>query len=146
LLATTRLVHTTEPVLNAVLGAPFPGGSGCGRQTVRITPRGAVIPCVYWGRSDVALADLARLGAEGVLATPEFVRARQVPEACRSCPFVAQCQGGCAGRRKLAGGLAEPDPYCPLVRGQRMDLQWTPGARRDLLKVGSACTTVLAPI
>src|SRR5262245_11674802 len=114
LLAATRLVHTTEPLLDAVLGVPFANGSGCGRQTVRITPRGAVIPCVYWDRSDVGLSDLARLGAAGVLASAEFARARTVPEACRGCPFVATCQGGCAGRRQLAGGLAEPDPYCPL--------------------------------
>src|SRR5262245_44394822 len=84
LLAATRLVRTTEPILDAVLGAPFATGSGCGRQTVRITPRRAVIPCVYWGASDLSLADLARVGAEGVLASPEFARTRTVPEACRS--------------------------------------------------------------
>src|SRR5262249_11001240 len=43
LLAATRLVNTTEPVLNAMLGAPFPHGSGCGRQTVRVTPKGQLI-------------------------------------------------------------------------------------------------------
>jgi radical SAM protein with 4Fe4S-binding SPASM domain len=145
LLASTRLMHTTEPVLNAVLGAPFANGSGCGRQTVRVTPRGALIPCVYWTRSDLALTDLAGLGAEGLLASPEFARARTLPDACRSCAFVATCGGGCAGRRELAGDLAAPDPYCPLVRGQRVDLDWAPAERRDLLKTGSACTTVLAP-
>jgi radical SAM protein with 4Fe4S-binding SPASM domain len=145
LLASTRLVNTTEPILDAMLGAPFGTGSGCGRRTIRVTPRGAVIPCVYWNRSDLALPDLAPLGAEGVLASPEFARARTLPEACRSCPFATTCRGGCAGRRELAGALAEPDPYCPLVRGQRVDLDWAPAERRDLLKTGSACTTVLAP-
>ena len=145
LLAATRLVNTTEPVLNAMLGAPFAHGSGCGRQTVRVTPTGTIIPCVYWNRSDLALADLARLGAEGVLASTEFVRARTLPDACRSCPFVATCQGGCAGRRELAGDLSRPDPYCPLVLGKRVDLEWAPAERRELLKTGSACTTVLAP-
>ena len=145
LLAAARLVNTTEPVLNAVLGAPFANGSGCGRQTVRITPRGDVIPCVYWGRSDLTLMDLPGLGAEGVLASSEFARVRTVPDACRSCPFVATCQGGCAGRRELAGALTTPDPYCPLVRGERMDLEWALADKRDLLKTGSACTTVFAP-
>jgi radical SAM protein with 4Fe4S-binding SPASM domain len=144
LLAATRLVSTTEPVLDAVLGAPFASGSGCGRQTVRVTPTGAVIPCVYWNRSDLRLADLAR-GADGVLASPEFARARTLPDACRSCPFAATCHGGCAGRRELAGELAKPDPYCPLARGERVDLEWARAERRDLLKTGSACTTVLAP-
>lgn len=145
LLGATRLVNTTEPVLNAVLGAPFAQGTGCGRQTVRVTPKKRVIPCVYWNRSDVALADLARLGAGGVLASTEFARARTLPDACCGCPFAATCHGGCAGRRELAGDLNQPDPYCPLARGSRVDLDWERADRRDLLKTGSACTTVFAP-
>src|SRR2546427_12883904 len=58
LLAATRLVSTTEPILDAMLGTPFKSGSGCGRQTVRVTPRGDIIPCVYWGKSDLRLAAL----------------------------------------------------------------------------------------
>lgn len=145
LLGATRLVSTTEPILNAMLGQPFAHGSGCGRRTVRVTPRGEVIPCVYWGRADVGIGDVSALGAEGVLASREFERARLLPEACRSCPFAATCHGGCAGRRELAGDLGRPDPYCPLVRGERVDLAWAPAAGRELLKTGSACTTVLGP-
>ncbi len=89
--------------------------------------------------------DLAMRGAEGVLASPQFARVRTVPEACRGCPFVATCHGGCAGRRALAGGVEAPDPYCPLVRGETVNLEWAPAERRDLLKTGSACTTVVGP-
>src|SRR5262245_43110325 len=78
LLAATRLVNTTEPVLNAMLGAPFPHGSGCGRQTVRVTPKGQLIPCVYWDRGDLALADLADAGADGVLQSHQFQQVRTV--------------------------------------------------------------------
>jgi radical SAM protein with 4Fe4S-binding SPASM domain len=145
LLAAARLVSTTEPILNAMLGTPFKNGSGCGRQTVRITPRGDIVPCVYWNTSDLRLADLPGQGADGVLASPQFARARQVPEVCRRCPWVATCHGGCAGRRELAGGVERPDPYCPLVRGETVDLEWAPAAERELLKTGSACTTVLGP-
>lgn len=145
LLAATRLVRTTEPVLNAMLGQPFPNGSGCGRATVRVTPKGEVIPCVYWRKADIDVRELPTLGAGGVLASPQFVRARTVPDVCRGCDFVATCQGGCAGRRELGGDVARPDPYCPLVRGERIALEWAPAAPRELLKTGSACTTVLAP-
>jgi len=145
LLAATRLVSTTEPILNAMLGAPFRNGSGCGRQTVRVTPRADIIPCVYWGRSDVRVDDLPALGGEGVLASPQFARVRTVPEVCRGCAFVEGCHGGCAGRRELAGGVERADPYCPLVRGERVDLEWAPAETRELLKSGSACTTVLGP-
>ena len=143
LLAKTRLVSTTEPILNAVLGAPFKNGSGCGRQTVRITPRGEVVPCVYWTTSDLTVSGLNTAGAAGVLASPQFTRVRHVPDACRSCPFVETCHGGCAGRRELTGGVEQPDPYCPLVRGRTVDLDWAPAAARELLKTGSACTTVV---
>ena len=145
LLGATRLVSTTEPILNAMLGEPFASGSGCGRQTVRVTPRGDIIPCVYWDKSDLRLENLAAAGAEGVLASPEFQRARTVPDVCRSCPFVTTCRGGCAGRRRLGAGVETADPYCPLVRGDKVALEWAPAARRELLKTGSACTTVLAP-
>ncbi len=145
LLAVTRLVNTTEPILNAMLGEPFTEGSGCGRRTVRVTPRGEIIPCVYWSTSDMRVEDLAMRGAEGVLASPQFARVRTVPDACRGCPFVATCHGGCAGRRALAGGVEAPDPYCPLVRGETVNLEWAPAERRDLLKTGSACTTVVGP-
>ncbi len=145
LLAAARLVSTTEPILNAMLGAPFKNGSGCGRQTVRITPKGDIVPCVYWKKSDLRLEDLPAQGVDGVLASPQFARVRLVPEVCRSCPFVATCHGGCAGRRELAGSVELADPYCPLVRGVKVDLEWAPAAERELLKTGSACTTVLGP-
>ncbi|MBI1847656.1 MAG: radical SAM protein [Candidatus Rokubacteria bacterium] len=144
LLGATRLVSTTEPLLNAVLGDPFGRGSGCGRETVRVTPRGDVIPCVYWTKSDVRLADLTRLGAD-VLGSRQFEQARTVPDACRGCAFVTTCQGGCAGRRALAGDVGRPDPYCPFIRGDRITLDWRLAEGRELLKSGSACTTVLAP-
>ena len=143
LLAETRLVSTSEPILNAMLGQPFTEGSGCGRQTVRVTPRGDVVPCVYWNKSDMRVEELASRGAEGVLASPQFAMVRTVPDACRGCSFVTTCHGGCAGRRALAGGVELPDPYCPLVRGETVDLEWAPAERRDLLKTGSACTTVV---
>ncbi len=144
LLGATRLVSTTEPILNAILGQPF-GGSGCGRQTVRVTPRGDIIPCVYWDRSDLRVEDLPSRGADGILTSPQFARVRTVPEVCRSCPFVSTCHGGCAGRRALAGAVEQADPYCPLVRGDRVSLDWAPAEHRELLKSGSACTTVLGP-
>jgi radical SAM protein with 4Fe4S-binding SPASM domain len=145
LLGEARLLVTTEPILDAVLGAPFGNGSGCGRSTVRVTPRGDIVPCVYWTKSDLRLADLASAGPAGVLASPEFARVRQVPDACRGCRFVDSCHGGCAGRRELAGGVERPDPYCPLVRGETMTLDWARAQGREPLKSGSACTSVFAP-
>jgi radical SAM protein with 4Fe4S-binding SPASM domain len=145
LLAATRLVGTTEPILNAMLGAPFLNGSSCGRQTVRVTPKGDIVPCVYWSRSDLRVEDLPTQDGAGVLASSQFARVRTVPAVCRDCPYVDVCHGGCAGRRELTGGVEMADPYCPLVRGDRLALEWAPAERRELLKIGSACTSVFAP-
>src|SRR4051812_12651432 len=47
LFAATRIVNCSEPLVRAVLGLEG-NGVGCGRSTVRVTPRAEVLPCVYW--------------------------------------------------------------------------------------------------
>lgn len=139
LLGAARLVTTTEPVLAAVLGFEEFAGPGCGRSTVRVAPDGRILPCTYWPKSRLTLADLATLKAE-IVQAPEFCEARQVPRVCDGCP----CRGGCAGRRALAGDLRAPDPYCPFARGDRIVIDWERATGQDLPKVGSACTTVVS--
>ncbi len=139
LAAATRLVVTTEPVLAAVLELAELAGPGCGRSTVRVAPDGRILPCTYWPRSRLTVADLEALG-EGIVQTPEFSDARRVPTACEGCP----CLGGCAGRRALVSGLHQSDPYCPFARRDRIVLDWERVKERDLPKVGSACTTVVS--
>jgi radical SAM protein with 4Fe4S-binding SPASM domain len=134
----TRLVATSEPVLAGVLELPDFAGPGCGRATVRVAPDGRILPCTYWPTSCLSIGDLVRLG-EGIIGTTEFAEARRTPAACTGCP----CQGGCAGRRALAGSIDAADPYCPFARGDRIALDWERAKSQDLPKVGSACTTVV---
>jgi radical SAM protein with 4Fe4S-binding SPASM domain len=103
-----------------------------------VAPDGRVLPCTYWPESALGIATLEAVG-EGILETEEFRTARMKPRACDDCP----CQGGCAGRRALIGRLAEPDPYCPFARGDRITLDWERAVAQDLPKAGSACTTVV---
>jgi hypothetical protein len=72
-----------------------------------------------------------------------FQEARALPEACARCEVRESCGGGCSGRRKLIGAIAQPDPYCPVVRGERrrLEVRMLPG--RDLPKGESACTTIV---
>jgi radical SAM protein with 4Fe4S-binding SPASM domain len=139
LAAATRLIATTEPVVAGVLGLDDFQGPGCGRSTVRIAPNGRVMPCTYWPGSRLTVADLKRVGM-GIMEAEEFAVARRAPTACAGCP----CRGGCAGRRALIGNVDAADPYCPFARGDRIVLDWERGARQDLPKVGSACTTVVS--
>jgi radical SAM protein with 4Fe4S-binding SPASM domain len=144
LFAQTQVIACTEPLVNALLGLDGISGPSCGRGTIRVTARRRILPCVYWPARGPALSDLMRDGA-ALTDSPEWRRLRTVPAACRACPLVATCQGGCASRRLLRGALDEPDEFCPIVRGDTLTLDWARAAGRDLPKAGSACTTIVVP-
>lgn len=141
LFAETDVIAIGEPLVRAMAGLPpLPGG--CGVSTVRVTPRATTQPCVYWPGLGEPLSDLI-LGGSNILRSTPFEQARTLPQACNPCEFREACHGGCAGRRRLQGALAEPDYYCPIVRGERPRLEIRMAAGRDLPKVGSSCTTVV---
>ncbi len=141
LLAETDVIAIGEPLVRAIAGLPpLPGG--CAVSTVRVTPRAATQPCVYWPGPGEPLSDLISTGLD-ILDSAPFVQARTLPEACQPCEFRDSCHGGCAGRRHLQGALRQPDYYCPIVRGERPKLQLRMAASRDLPKLSSSCTTVV---
>ncbi len=142
-LAEIPLLHTTEPVLRAALGLPPSADAGCGRRTIRVTPRGTVIPCVYWPDAGEPLDRLLEVGP-GILDAPAFAACRRVPPACEACQAGSGCGGGCGGRRALAGRPNDPDPFCPFARGERCRLEYQMAPPKELVKVGSACTTIFA--
>jgi radical SAM protein with 4Fe4S-binding SPASM domain len=141
LLENTDVIAIGEPLVRAIAGLP-PLHGGCGVGTVRVTPRATTQPCVYWPGTGEPLSQLISAGTE-ILDSPPFEQARTLPEACQTCEFRDSCHGGCAGRRRLQAALAQPDFYCPIVRGQRPRLEIRMAANRDLPKVGSSCTTVV---
>jgi radical SAM protein with 4Fe4S-binding SPASM domain len=145
LLGSGRLLSTSEPIVNAMLGLDSLAGSPCGRQSIRFTPRGYITPCVYWPDPDLTLADLDGRTAEAILDSEQFRRSRLVPHACRDCPHVASCGGGCASRRALLGDLNQPDIYCPLARGERIELSSTLAPHKDLPRGSNVCTTIIVP-
>jgi radical SAM protein with 4Fe4S-binding SPASM domain len=141
LLERTDVIAIGEPLVRAMAGLP-PLEGGCGVRTVRVTPRATTKPCVYWPGHGEPLSELTSLGAE-ILNSAPFERSRTLPDACRSCEFRDACRGGCAGRRCLQGALSQPDFYCPIIRGERPQLELRMAADRDLPKLGSSCTTVV---
>jgi radical SAM protein with 4Fe4S-binding SPASM domain len=145
LLGAGHLLSTSEPIVHAMAGLDSLSGSPCGRQSIRFTPRRYITPCVYWPQPDLTIDDLPDLGAEGILDSEQFRQARRVPEACLDCPHVSSCGGGCASRRALLGDLNRPDIYCPLVRGETVDLSFTPAPAKDLPRGGNVCTTIIVP-
>ncbi|MBN1583599.1 MAG: radical SAM protein [Anaerolineae bacterium] len=132
-----QLVSCSEPVVKAVLGQT-PVFSPCGSHSIRFTPQGRVIPCVYWPGGTLTIADVPRLG-EKILDTSEFQLARQVPGSAKDCP----CQGGCASRRALTGQLNRHDEYCPWVRGDEIHLEVEMAPLKDLPRGKNVCTTIV---
>jgi radical SAM protein with 4Fe4S-binding SPASM domain len=141
LFARTDAIAVGEPLVRAMAGLP-PRQGGCGVATVRVTPRATVQPCVYWPGSGAPL-DLLLEAGEAVVGTEPFVAARSVPDGCAPCAHNAVCAGGCAGRRRLLGALGQPDPYCPVMRGEDRRLVVRMAPLRDLPKLESACTTIV---
>ena len=140
LFAAGRVVACGEPVVRAVMGLGA-GSSPCGQRSVRINPRGQVIPCVYWPVEPGAgpqIADLA-LAGETVTEAESFRRARQTPPSAAAC----RCGGGCASRRALHGQLDAHDDYCPWARGTTVELAWQPAPAKNLMRIGNVCTTVV---
>ncbi len=141
LFETTDVIAISEPLVRAMAGLP-PLAGGCGLGTVRVTPRATVQPCVYWPGPGEPLSNLLLTRAD-ILNSAPFELARTLPEACQACEFRDSCHGGCAGRRCLHSTLAQPDYYCPIVRGQRPALTIRMAANRDLPKLSSSCTTIV---
>jgi MoaA/NifB/PqqE/SkfB family radical SAM enzyme len=140
LFAEGLVVACSEPVVRAVMGLDG-AHSPCGHHSIRFSPRGQIIPCVYWpvdSQPMLGIEDLHRLGT-AVLESPAFREARAQPPSAAACP----CQGGCASRRALNGRLDAHDEYCPWVRGETIRLDWRPAPAKDLMRSGNVCTTIV---
>jgi len=134
------VVACSEPVVRAVMGLPDVQ-SPCGRLSIRINPRGQIIPCVYWPVTPgegVTISDLARLGEE-VLQEDAFSYARYDPPLAGDCA----CRGGCASRRALNHNLDAHDDFCPWVKEDAIQLEWKPAPAKDLMRSGNVCTTIV---
>jgi radical SAM protein with 4Fe4S-binding SPASM domain len=143
LFAETDVIAIGEPLVGAMAGlSASERPCGCGLTTVRVTPRATTQPCVYWTGDGGPLSTLLDSGKDIVKSAP-FVAARKIPAPCEVCEFRDVCRGGCAGRRMLQGRIDEPDSYCPIIRGDRPQLEIRMAPARDLPKLGSACTTVV---
>jgi MoaA/NifB/PqqE/SkfB family radical SAM enzyme len=135
-----QVVACSEPVVRAVMGLADVQ-SPCGQRSLRVNPRGQVIPCVYWpvaSADGLTIASLASLGA-AVVDLPAFQAARSVPALAANCA----CRGGCASRRALSGKLEAHDEYCPWVKGDTIQLAWRSAPAKDLMRIGNVCTTVV---
>ena len=141
LLESYPLAVCNEPIVRAILGFKALSG-GCGKGTIRVTPKGDLLPCVYWPKRNLGLAELEKWGA-AIVDSPAFRELERIPQFCGNCRFVESCRGGCPSRRLLRGGLDLPDEFCPFAAGKPVpSLASRAASLRQFPKAGSACTTV----
>ncbi len=141
LLESCPLAVCNEPIVRALLGFEAQAG-GCGKGTIRVTPKGQVLPCVYWPKRNLSLTELEKLGPT-IVDSPAFRELDQIPRFCANCRFVQSCRGGCPSRRLLRGGLDLPDEFCPFATKKPVpSFDGRPESLRQFPKAGSACTTV----
>ena len=138
----SEFISVTEPLVNTFLGLNGLRGTPCGGQSMRITPDGKLKACVYWPDSDLTIDDLLEK-KESIVESPFFQQTHYTPQFCLDCEYVGICGGGCAARRKLRGRFEEPDEYCPIYQGKRMQLQGQRSSAAKPLRTGSICTTIV---
>ena len=143
LLETCPLAVCSEPIVRALLGFEAPI-TGCGRTTIRVTPKREVLPCVYWRKRTLGLAELEQCGP-AIINSPAFRELDSIPQFCHDCRFVAVCRGGCPSRRLLRGGLDIPDEFCPFTNRKPLPgFASRTGSSRQFSKAASTCTTVFS--
>jgi radical SAM protein with 4Fe4S-binding SPASM domain len=138
----SAVVSCTEPLVNTFSGLNTIQGSPCARRSIRVTPLKQVLPCVYWPENNIGIEDLLKL-KEKVWEAPPFQNVKKVPEACKTCQHLENCQGGCRSRNLLLGKDNEPDLYCPVKRGDSKTLNPTLAVDKKLLRAKSICTTIV---
>ncbi len=140
----SEIISVSEPLVNTFLGLNGLEGTPCGGNSMRVAPDRKLKSCVYWPDSDLTIDDLA-VKRQTIFETPLFKQTHHRPYFCRNCEHLNNCGGGCAARRKLRNRFDEPDEFCPIFRGKRIDIEGRLSSAAKPLRTGSICTTIVRP-
>src|SRR5207245_2344252 len=138
LLEACPLAVCSEPLVRAVLGLGA-RAEGCGCATVRVTPRGEVLPCVYWPKRSLTLADLERLGPT-VVRSAAFAELDTLPAACRGRTLVVWLF-----LENLAKVPHTPGGYASLIR-HYVETGTAPAAWKAVMRFMADRAAVAAPL
>lgn len=126
--AAWRLVHQARLgcPMHVVLRLPFVCGAGglyCagGIEDCGVLADGSVVGCRLMGdcvEGNIRERPLAEIwSSKTAFATFRNVKPNDLSSACRACPQVRTCLGGChAYARRRCGSASAPDPRCPRGR------------------------------
>lgn len=150
LAAEAEWVSCSEPIIRAFVRPSSGTGCGlpCGQTSLRVTPQGILVPCVYLRPNDGFSLTLAVLERWDTAVLEQTIRVfHRVPPRCTMCPHVGACHGGCAARRFFSTGLDSPDEFCPMGQqdhDQQIGVSWVlPEVKPDLVHSDYLCTTIV---
>lgn len=154
LLAPQVVFSSLDSVFAGPLGVrslPCPAGT----RSARIHQDGQVTAYPFLKGEEWSAGNILETGTDlaTIEASPVFKRLRErpLPVVCQSCRFVEACRGGCVTRAALhAGGLDQPDDYCPQVAGllprvEHLREQIVVQKIGNLVHDGYLCTTIMRP-
>lgn len=110
-------IRLGSPLNILLIGNPRPCTSG--RNRMIVDAEGLAYPCdalkhVHLGeeKQNVFRNSLSEILEHGL--SFKAVRSKSIPRACKNCPSVSQCQGGCLAQRLLSDRMLEScvDPGC----------------------------------
>ncbi len=88
------------------------GTGGCGHHLACVTPEGILVKCGYY--RDLEGGDAGKGLRDAWKKLPRI----PPPKACRDCPELPSCGGGCLYRGSALCGPGSPDPLACLQRGR----------------------------
>jgi len=138
----SEIISVTEPLVNTFLGANGLKGTPCGGSSMRVAPDGKLKSCVYWPESDLTIDDLV-VQRDAIFESPLFKQTHHTPRFCLDCKHVNNCGGGCAARRKLRKKFEQPDEFCPIYQGKKIQISGQFSSAAKPLRTGSICTTIV---
>jgi radical SAM protein with 4Fe4S-binding SPASM domain len=113
----TTIESLSDPLFDAVLETGYSGykGCACGISSCRIQTSLEVTPCVFLGGNEWSGGSIKDISLPEIFSSQVFENFRKrSPGYCQTCPYLANCQGGCISRAVLYNGdKSYPDGFCP---------------------------------
>ena len=155
------IVACSEPIINAFLMHKnfnnshmiSRGGPVCGKESIRITPAGLIVPCTFLLNSSVSIKALKSTRDLTLLTTlcnqtHENASFFSIPEMCQSCKYAAICGGGCYARR-FYRNIKYADEYCFLGKNfeanMDMKISFSDVKPTELVHSNYLCTLIVKP-
>ena len=142
-----KVIALPDTYFAAILGEKA-NGCPCGERSLRVTPTGKVVPCVYLG--GLPGRSVVDSPLDEVVRADSFIEmASRNPGFCQGCAHYETCRGGCASRAYLEhGSMDAPDGLCYIKAGMSNPLEGVRvqfASREPVVHEDYLCTVIFEP-